>query len=71
MSPLLLHVRHRWLGLRPWSRATLCPGCGSQRLPKNDRRLGWRLVGALNTALHPRRDRFNWALLRAWLPERH
>lgn len=65
-SPWLLHVRHRWFGQRPWSRHTLCPRCQGTKVPRNDRRAAWRAIGALNTALHPRRDRHNWLLMRAW-----
>jgi len=65
-SPALLAVRHRVFGQRPWSRHSLCPHCRSNRLPKNDRRVAWRVLSALNTALHPRRSQFNWVLLRAW-----
>jgi hypothetical protein len=66
-APALLHIRHRWLDQRPWSRHAICPRCHSRALPRHDRRLGYRALDTLNIALHPRRDRFNWVLVRIWL----
>jgi len=70
-SPGLLRLRTAGLGLWKFARHARCPMCGNREFENHERRLLYRLTGAVNSLLNPRKTRYRWLLLRVDLtPER-
>lgn len=67
-APALLKLRTLTLGAWKYSPHTFCPTCGNEAFtdPLSTARgwLSWKLCGAINHVVNPRRSVFNWLLLR-------
>ncbi len=60
----LLRVRTSFFGVWKYTRHTVCPRCGNQRIPNLERRPLYLLFAGLNAIVNPRRSRFKWLLAR-------
>ena len=63
-QPTLLKLRTHALGAWKYSSNTFCPHCGNTEFENHEGGLRWKLVGALNHLIHPRRTQGNWLLMR-------
>jgi SAM-dependent methyltransferase len=61
----LLRFRTRRLNLWKYTRHARCPHCGNDRFPNHETRRLYRLVGSVNSLLHPRKTCHRWLLMRA------
>lgn len=59
----LLRLRTEVFGLWKYAQYAVCPACGNQELRNDERRLLYRLFGAVNMLLNPRKSRENWLLV--------
>lgn len=60
----LLRVRTSVFGVWKYTRHTVCPACGNQRIPNRERRPIYLLFAGVNALANPRRNRFKWLLAR-------
>lgn len=60
VSPWLMTVRNRVLGRWFWDPDMVCAACGNTEFPNTRRDPLYRLVEAMNTAMHPRRSWRYW-----------
>jgi len=65
----LLRWRTFGLGLWKHSRHTRCPHCGNQDFENHEKRIGYRIVEAMNDLLHPFKTKWNWLLMRVDLED--